>query len=208
MIWWRGLINRFLIRFFDIIFSSAALIVFFIPMMMISLLIMINSKGGVIFSQKRVGKYNTDFKLYKFRSMHVDAEAKGLITIGKKDPRVTGVGSMLRRFKLDELPQLFNVLKGDMSIVGPRPEIRKYTEMYSPAHQMIVLSVRPGITDHASIEFSRENDMLGEMVDPENFYINVVMPAKLKLNMIFIENATIGNYLNIIFKTVARLFIH
>jgi lipopolysaccharide/colanic/teichoic acid biosynthesis glycosyltransferase len=140
--------------------------------------------------------------------MHTDADRKGLITVGMKDPRVTKVGVLLRRYKLDELPQLLNVLKGQMSLVGPRPEVRRYTEYYTPAEQMIVLSVKPGITDVASIEYSLENELLSNVSDPEKYYVNEVLPAKVKLNLIFIENPTFGNYLRIIFRTLGKLFTH
>ena len=140
--------------------------------------------------------------------MHIDADRHGLITVGSRDPRVTKTGFVLRRFKLDELPQLLNVLKGQMSLVGPRPEVRRYAELYSPAHQMIVFSVKPGITDIASIEYSKENELLSGVADPEYYYVNEVLPAKIKLNLIFIENPTFGNYLRIIFRTIGKLFTH
>jgi lipopolysaccharide/colanic/teichoic acid biosynthesis glycosyltransferase len=140
--------------------------------------------------------------------MHTDADRHGLITVGMRDPRVTEVGVWLRRFKLDELPQLVNVLKGEMSLVGPRPEVRRYAEMYSPAHQTIVFSVKPGITDVASIEYSKENELLSNVADPEHFYVNEVLPSKVRLNLIFIENPTFGNYLRIILRTISKLFTH
>ncbi len=207
-VWCKGFMNRFLIRIFDIVFSVTGLILLSPVLIIICLLILIDSPGKIIFTQLRVGKSNADFKLYKFRTMHLNADRHGLITVGVRDPRVTNVGNILRRYKLDELPQLVNVLKGQMSLVGPRPEVRRYTELYSPAHQMIVLSVKPGITDIASIEYSKENELLSNVADPENFYINVVLPAKVRLNLIFIENPTFGNYLRIIFRTIGKLFTH
>jgi lipopolysaccharide/colanic/teichoic acid biosynthesis glycosyltransferase len=208
MIWWKGFINRALIRFLDIIFSLTGIILLSPAMLLIAIFILLDSRGSVIFKQSRVGKNYIDFKLFKFRTMHVNAERKGLITVGDKDPRVTGVGAFLRRYKLDEIPQLFNVLSGEMSLVGPRPEVRKYTELYSPAHQMIVFSVKPGITDYASIEYSKENELLSSVPDPEKFYISDVLPAKIKLNLIFIENPTLRNYLRIILRTIVKLFNH
>jgi lipopolysaccharide/colanic/teichoic acid biosynthesis glycosyltransferase len=203
-----GKMNKFLIRIFDIIFSSVGLIVLSPILVLISIIILIDSPGDIIFKQLRVGKNNEDFILYKFRTMRVNSDRHGLITVGMRDPRVTHVGVLLRRFKLDELPQLVNVLAGQMSLVGPRPEVRRYAELYSPAHQMIVLSVKPGITDLASIEYSKENELLSTVADPEHFYVNVVLPAKVRLNLIFIQNPTFGNYLRIIFRTIGKLFTH
>lgn len=208
MIWWKGFINRFLIRIFDILFSFTGMILLSPILLITGLIIFIDSPGKVIFTQLRVGKNNTDFKLYKFRTMHFNADRHRLITIGLRDPRVTRAGVLIRKFKLDELPQLVNVFKGQMSLVGPRPEVRHYTELYTPAHQMIILSVKPGITDLASIEYSKENELLSDVADPENFYVNVVLPAKIRLNLIFIENPTLNNYLRIILRTISKLFTH
>lgn len=208
MIWLRGYMNKFLIRFFDILFSFSGLIILSPAFIIVAIIIFIDSPGPVIFTQLRVGKHNKDFRLFKFRTMRLNSDRQGLITVGLRDPRVTRSGVFLRRFKLDELPQLFNVLKGEMSLVGPRPEVRKYTDLYSPAHQMIVLSVKPGITDIASIEYSRENELLSNVADPEIYYVTEVLPAKVRLNLIFIENPTFGNYLKIIFKTLGKLFTH
>lgn len=204
----KGLMNKSLIRLFDILFSLVGLIVFSPILLVIAILIVFDSSGPVIFRQWRVGKNNTDFRLFKFRTMHINADKMGLITVGKRDPRVTSVGVFLRRFKLDELPQLVNVLFGQMSLVGPRPEVRRYADMYTPALQTIVLSVKPGITDFASIEYSNENELLSQVQDPEHFYVNEVLPAKVKLNLIFIENPTFGNYLRIIFRTVGKILTH
>lgn len=148
---------------------------------------------------------NRDFILLKFRTMKTASESSGLITVGVKDPRITKVGYFLRKYKLDELPQLVNVLQGDMSLVGPRPEVRKYVSLYS-AEQMKVLSVKPGITDFASIEYSNENHILGKSTDPDKIYIEEIMPAKIELNMKFIEHPTVSNYFLIIFKTFAKVF--
>lgn len=184
------------------------LILFSPILLIIAISISIDSAGPIIFRQWRVGKNNKDFRLFKFRTMNINSDKMGLITVGSRDPRITRVGIFLRRFKLDELPQLLNVLFGQMSLVGPRPEVRRYADLYTPALQTIVLSVRPGITDFASIEFSNENELLSTVKDPEHFYINEVLPAKIKLNLIFIENPTFGNYMRIIFRTVGKILTH
>jgi lipopolysaccharide/colanic/teichoic acid biosynthesis glycosyltransferase len=187
-----------MIRIFDIVFSFVGILICFPLFIIIYLLIVIESKGGCFYIQKRVGRNNIDFSLYKFRSMRVGSDKKGLITIGGKDPRMTKVGYFIRRFKLDELPQLLNVFVGDMSFVGPRPEVRKYVEMYNEAQRQ-VLSVRPGITDYASIEYVDENEILGSATDPEKVYIEEIMPHKIRLNMKFIEHKSIKEYFYIIF---------
>lgn len=189
-----------MIRIFDIVFSFVGILICFPLFIIIYLLIVIESKGGGFYIQKRVGRNNIDFSLYKFRSMRVGSDKKGLITIGGRDPRMTQVGYFIRRFKLDELPQLLNVFVGDMSFVGPRPEVRKYVEMYNE-EQLQVLSVRPGITDYASIEYVDENEILGSATDPEKVYIEEIMPHKIRLNMKFIEHKSIKEYFYIIFLT-------
>lgn len=155
--------------------------------------------------QTRVGKNNKDFKLFKFRTMKTDSDKKGLLTVGNTDSRITGTGLWLRKYKLDELPQLFNVLIGEMSLVGPRPEVRKYVELYSH-EQLKVLSVKPGITDNASIEYADENELLSKQTEPEKFYISEVMPAKLKINLEYISNQSIAEDFRIILKTFSRIF--
>ena len=205
MIWWEGFVNRFLIRLFDLFFSFLGLILLSPLLLLIALVVFIDSPGKIIYTQWRVGKNNRDFKLYKFRTMKINADKLGLITVGMKDPRITRSGAFIRKYKLDELPQLLNVFNGEMSLVGPRPEVRQYTEQYSLANQMIVLSVKPGITDLASIEYSKENELLSSVADPEKYYVDVVMPAKILLNLNFIENPTLNNYLRIILKTIGRL---
>jgi len=194
-----------MIRFFDILFSAIGIMVFLPIFIVIYLFIVLESKGGGFYRQNRVGKNSIDFKLYKFRTMSVGADKSGLLTIGGNDARVTKIGYFLRRFKLDELPQLLNVLKGDMSLVGPRPEVRKYVELYTPEQQM-VLSVRPGITDYASIEYVDENRILGLSSDPERAYIEKVMPEKIKLNMKYIRNRTVKEYFRVIFLTIRVIF--
>lgn len=165
---------------------------------------MISSRGGVFYRQVRVGKGNTDFSLLKFRTMKTGADKSGLLTVGTRDSRITSVGYFLRRSKLDELPQLFNVIMGEMSLVGPRPEVRKYVDMYTD-EQKKVLSVRPGITDYASIEYANENEVLAKSENPEQTYINEIMPHKLKLNLKYINKPGFVSYLTIIFKTLARI---
>jgi lipopolysaccharide/colanic/teichoic acid biosynthesis glycosyltransferase len=189
-----------MIRFFDLLFSLLGILILLPLFVIIYLLIVIESRGGGFYIQKRVGKNNLDFKLWKFRSMRVGSDKKGLITIGKKDPRMTKVGSFIRRFKLDELPQLFNVLKGDMSLVGPRPEVRKYVDLYN-SEQRKILNVRPGITDYASIKYVDENIILGSVTDPENVYIKEIMPNKIELNMKYITGQSVREYFRIIFLT-------
>ena len=194
-----------MIRFFDLFISSIALLILSPFFLLIAIAIKLNSRGSVFFKQKRVGKNNIDFELYKFRSMQNNADKKGLLTVGMRDKRITSVGYFLRKFKLDELPQLINVLKGEMSIVGPRPEVRNYVSLYT-AEQIKILQVLPGITDYASIQFKNENDLLSMADDAEIFYIEVIMPKKIELNKIFIENRTVWNYFKIIFLTVLGIF--
>lgn len=166
----------------------------------IAILITIDSKGGILYKQERIGKNNVPFKVFKFRTMHPNSFSKGALTVGSKDPRITNVGYYLRKYKLDELPQLFNVLFGDMSFVGPRPEVRKYTELYNQEQQK-VLSVRPGITDYASIKFRNESDLLSKAEDPEKMYIEQIMPEKLELNMLYIKDNNLFKDIKIIFDT-------
>lgn len=193
-----------MIRIFDIVFSFVGILICLPLFIIIYLLIVIESKGSGFYIQKRVGRNNIDFLLYKFRSMRVGSDKNGLITIGARDSRMTRVGYFIRRFKLDELPQLLNVFIGDMSFVGPRPEVRKYVEMYNET-QLQVLSVRPGITDYASIEYVDENIMLGSAIDPEKVYIEEIMPNKMRLNMKYIQHQTIREYFYIIFLTFWRI---
>lgn len=204
----KVLMNKYLIRVFDFLFSLGGLVVFSPILLVIAILIKLDSHGPIIFRQSRVGKNNIDFKLFKFRTMKINSDQKGLITVGANDPRITKIGLILRKYKFDELPQLINVLFGQMSLVGPRPEVRRYAEQYESSMQSIVLSVKPGITDFASIEYSNENELLSTVKDPEHYYVNEVLPAKIKLNLIFIENPTFGNYLRIIFRTVGKILTH
>ena len=194
-----------MIRFFDILFSLLGLILLLPFFLIIGVAILISSRGGIFYSQERVGKNNRDFRLFKFRTMNPGAEKQGGLTVGARDARITGTGFFLRKYKLDELPQLINVLKGEMSIVGPRPELRKYVGFYSE-EQKKVLNIRPGITDIASLEYINENKILGESSDPERTYIEIIMPAKLELNRKFLEDPSTGNYFRIIGMTIKRLF--
>ena len=193
-----------MIRLFDIFFSALGLIILFPFFIVFYLLIRIESKGGAFYIQERIGKNGKPFGLYKFRSMRVGSDAEGLLTVGERDNRITRIGYVLRKTKIDELPQLLNVLKGDMSLVGPRPEVRKYTDMYTE-EQRKVLCVRPGITDYASIEYVNENELLIKADDPERMYIEKVMPDKIKLNMKYLEHYTVGEYFKIIFLTFKSL---
>ena len=193
-----------MIRLFDIFFSALGLIILFPFFIVFYLLIRIDSKGGAFYIQERIGKNGKPFGLYKFRSMRVGSDAEGLLTVGERDNRITRIGYVLRKTKIDELPQLLNVLKGDMSLVGPRPEVRKYTDMYTE-EQRKVLCVRPGITDYASIEYVNENELLSKADDPERMYIEKVMPDKIKLNMKYLEHYTVGEYFKIIFLTFKSL---
>lgn len=188
-------------RLFDVVCSFFGLLVLSPLFVFLSLWVGLGSKGGVFYKQKRVGRFNKDFTLYKFRSMRVGSDKKGLLTIGGKDSRVTKAGFFIRKYKLDELPQLLNVLKGDMSFVGPRPEVRKYVDMYTE-RQLKVLDVRPGITDLASIKYRNENDLLAAADNPEQYYIDVVMQDKLALNLQYIETRTFLGDIKLIFRTI------
>lgn len=193
-----------MIRFFDLIFSIMGLVILSPLFIVLYLLIRIESKGGGFYSQERIGKNGKPFKLYKFRSMRIGSDKKRLITIGEKDNRITKTGFILRKYKLDELPQLWNVVIGDMSLVGPRPEVKKYTDLYTE-EQKQVLHVRPGITDWASIKYVDENKILGESKTPDEAYVNLIMPNKIKLNMVYIQNQTLGEYFKIIFTTFKEI---
>ena len=193
-----------MIRLFDILFSTIGLLVLSPLFLIIYILIIIESKGGGFYSQTRVGKNGIPFAIYKFRSMRTDADKHGLITVGGRDPRITRIGYYIRKYKIDELPQLWNVLVGDMSLVGPRPEVQKYVDLYTE-EQRKVLSVRPGITDYASIEYVDENILLAKSDDPDKTYIEVVMPAKIVLNMKYINNKSLKEYFKIIFLTLAKI---
>ena len=187
-------------RLFDIFFSAIGLLLLSPVFLIVYILIRLESKGGGFYIQERIGKGGEPFGLYKFRTMRQGSDKEGLLTVGGHDCRITRLGYFLRRYKLDELPQLWNVLKGDMSLVGPRPEVKKYVDLYTP-EQRQVLSVKPGITDYASITYVNENEILGSAEDPEKAYIEQVMPDKIKLNMKYIQNNSVLEYFKIIFLT-------
>ena len=187
-------------RLFDIVASACGLILLSPLFFIVSVWIKLDSIGPVFYRQVRVGRYNKDFRIFKFRSMRVGADKGSLVTIGGRDPRVTRIGYYLRKFKIDELPQLINVFIGDMSLVGPRPEVRHYVDYWTP-EQLHVLDVRPGITDPASIKFRNENELMESAEDPESFYINVIMQEKLELYLEYVQNASFWYDVKLIFKT-------
>jgi lipopolysaccharide/colanic/teichoic acid biosynthesis glycosyltransferase len=191
-------------RIFDIFISLFALIILFPIFILLSVAIVIESKGGVFYRQIRIGKNGREFQLIKFRSMFIDADKKGLLTVGGRDNRITKVGYFIRKYKLDELPQLLNVLRGDMSLVGPRPEVKKYVDLYTPS-QRKVLSVRPGITDPASLKFRNENDLLAKADNPEEFYIKKIMPEKLNISIDYIQKQNFFSDLKVIFNTFFKV---
>lgn len=174
-------------------------------MFIIILIVWIEGKGGTFFSQIRIGRNGKPFKLLKFRSMKSNSDTDLQLTIGNNDSRITPVGRFLRRFKLDELPQLFNVLRGEMSLVGPRPEVPKYVEMYS-RDQLDALRVKPGITDLASIEYIDENTILANSLNPERDYIDIILPRKIELSLKYAQNPTITSYFSILLKTILAIF--
>lgn len=193
-------------RLFDIFSSGLGLIVLSPLFAVLAVWIKLDSKGPVFYRQTRVGRDNKDFRLYKFRSMRPDSDKLGLITVGGHDPRVTRSGYYIRKYKLDEFPQLINVFVGDMSLVGPRPEVRKYVDMYTP-EQMRVLSVRPGITSLASIRYRNENDILAAAEDPDRCYIEQVMPDKLAIDLEYVDRATLWNDIKLIFSTFREIIV-
>ena len=187
-------------RLFDIIASACGLLVLSPVFLIMAIWIKQDSNGPVFYRQVRVGRHNKDFRMFKFRSMRVGADKGGLVTIGGRDPRITRSGYFIRKYKLDEFPQLINVFLGEMSVVGPRPEVRHYVNYWTP-EQMHVLDVRPGITDPASIKFRNENELMEKAEDPEDYYINVIMQEKIKLYLEYIQNASCWSDIKLIFKT-------
>jgi len=192
-------------QLFDLLFSGLGLIILSPLYILLSVFIVIDSKGGVFYLQKRVGKNNKDFRLIKFRTMRINADKAGLLTIGGNDSRITKIGFWLRKYKLDELPQLFNILKGEMSFVGPRPEVRKYVDLYNYG-QMKVLTVKPGLTDYASLKYISESEILATFDDPEKGYIEKIMPEKLALNLLYIKEQGFITDIKILIRTVSRIF--
>lgn len=192
-------------RLFDVIASGCGLLLLSPLFIVIAIWIKLDSEGPVFYRQLRVGMNNKDFRIYKFRSMRLGSDKGSLVTIGGGDPRVTRSGFFIRKYKLDELPQLINVLVGDMSIVGPRPEVRHYVN-YWTAEQMRVLTVRPGITDPASIKYRNENELLEKSDNPEDYYINVIMQEKIKLYLEYVDTHTFSKDISLIFETLGRIF--
>lgn len=188
-------------------FSIALILLIFLSplFVLVAVVITLDSPGGVFFRQIRIGKNQKEFRLYKFRTMRPFSEKEGKITVGNNDRRITRAGSFLRKYKIDELPQLLNVVIGDMHLVGPRPEVPEYVARYAPEF-MRVFSVKPGITDYASLAYFNENELLAKSENPELTYVNVVMPAKLKMNLEYIDTRSFIGDLKIIFKTVMRIF--
>lgn len=188
-------------RLFDIVASGLGLIILSPLFLIVAIWIKLDSPGPVFFRQVRVGRYNKDFRIFKFRTMRVGSDKGSQITIGGRDPRVTRAGYWLRKFKIDELPQLINVFIGDMSLVGPRPEVRRYVDLYTP-EQMHVLDVRPGITDAASIKFRNESEFLKQVDDPEKHYIEVIMPMKLDLYLQYVNCHSFKGDIRLILETL------
>ncbi len=191
-------------RFFDLVASGLGLLVLSPLFLILAVWIKCDSKGPVFYRQVRVGRNNRDFRLYKFRSMRVGSDKRGLITIGGHDPRVTRSGYYIRRYKLDELPQLINVFVGDMSLVGPRPEVRKYVDLYTP-EQIHVLDVRPGITDLASIRYRNENELLEQVDDPERYYVDEIMQDKLRINLEYVAHHSFATDISLIINTFCKI---
>jgi lipopolysaccharide/colanic/teichoic acid biosynthesis glycosyltransferase len=191
-------------RIFDIIVSLLILGVFFPLGLFLALAILIESRGGVFYRQERVGQFGVPFRLWKFRTMRPDSDKLGKLTVGMRDPRITRVGFFIRKAKLDEFPQFINVLMGQMSIVGPRPEVQEYVDLYTP-EQRKILEVKPGITDYASLEYFTENELLGKSSNPKETYIKEIMPAKLELNQKYLANPTLMTDVRIMWKTFVKI---
>jgi len=187
------------------LFTALLVLVLFLPFgILISWLIVLESSGGVFYRQERIGLKGKPFYLLKFRSMRPNADLQGKLTVGERDPRVTRIGFFIRKFKLDEFPQFINVLKGEMSVVGPRPEVAEYVALYSE-NQRRVLDVKPGITDEASITYFEENKLLSKSTNPQKTYIEEIMPEKIRINLAYQERATVWTDLGVVWKTAARM---
>jgi len=193
-------------RIFDLLVSSIAILLLLPFFILVAIFIVLDSKGNVIYAQDRVGRNKVNFRLFKFRTMCTNADKQGLLTVGDHDSRITRVGYWLRKYKIDELPQLFNILKGDMSFVGPRPEVSKYVELYD-ASQQRVLSVKPGITDWASIEYIDENELLASASDPEMYYKTKIIPRKIIQNLRYIDHKNLWVDLKIILLTIKCIIL-
>ena len=192
-------------RLFDILLSLLVLLILLPLFVIIAIWILLDSPGGVFYRQIRVGRHNKDFSMFKFRTMRPGSDSGGLLTVGGSDPRITRAGKFLRRAKLDEFPQLLNILAGQMSIVGPRPEVRKYVDLYNK-EQMKVLNVRPGLTDYASLQYIQEDEILAASDDPEKTYIEELMPHKLELNLQYIRERSLAKDIGIICNTLRGIF--
>lgn len=191
-------------RIFDITVSSIILI-FFLPIgIVLSFWILFESKGGIFYKQERIGRFEKPFYVLKFRSMRRDSDKLGTLTVGMKDPRITRSGYFIRKYKLDEFPQFINVLKGEMSIVGPRPEVKEFVDLYTD-EQRKILNVKPGITDYASIMYFNENELLGKSENPRQTYIDVIMPAKIELNKKYLNDPSLKHDISIMWKTFQRI---
>jgi len=191
-------------RIFDIFLSLIILIIFLPIGSFIALWILLESKGGIFYFQERIGQFGVPFQLWKFRTMKINSDKLGKLTVGMKDPRITKSGYIIRKYKLDEFPQFMNVLIGNMSIVGPRPEVKEYVDLYSNSQRQI-LKVKPGITDIASLEYFKENELLGKSEDPHKTYVEEIMPAKIELNKKYLENPTIFNDVRIMIRTFKKV---
>lgn len=192
-------------RTFDILFSSIGLLMLLPVFLVMAVWIKADSEGPVFYRQVRVGMHGKLFRIFKFRSMRLGSDKASQITIGERDSRITRSGIIIRKYKLDELPQLINVFTGDMSFVGPRPEVPKYVDLYTE-EQRHVLDVRPGITDMASIKYINENELLGKANNPEDYYIHTIMPDKLSINLEYVKNNSFMDDVTIIFKTLSKIF--
>ena len=192
-------------RLFDLLVSLLGLLLLSPVFLILAILIKLDSPGPVFYIQERVGQGFKLFKLFKFRTMRMDADKYTAITVGARDPRITAVGYYLRKYKLDEFPQLINVLLGNMSLVGPRPELKKFVDLYTLEQQQ-VLTIKPGITDYASIEFRNENELLAGKPDPIDFYIREIMPVKLALNLKYLQTRSFWGDFRIIFRTLISIF--
>ncbi|MBL7846669.1 MAG: sugar transferase [Cyclobacteriaceae bacterium] len=192
-------------RLLDLVVSAVGLVILAPFFLLFALAIKVNGRGPVFYLQERVGKGGKLFRLFKFRTMYIGADRATAITVGQRDPRITSVGFFLRRFKLDELPQLINVLKGEMSLVGPRPELKRFVDLYQ-GEQRQVIQVMPGITDYASLEFRNENELLEGKQDPIDFYVKEILPKKLELNLKYIREQSLWTDVKIIALTIVHIF--
>lgn len=191
-----------MIRIFDVLFSLLGLLVLLPLLLLVALAIVIeDARGGPLYIQQRVGRGGREFGLVKFRSMFKNSDRGGTLTVGAKDARITRVGRFLRKWKIDELPQLWNVLVGEMSIVGPRPDVREYVELLNE-EQRRILTVRPGITDYASIHYVDESELLGKVEDPRGFYVKELLPRKIELSLRYVDNRNVREYFRVIFLTL------